>query len=77
MPGGRCSKRRCVQQVQQEAAGEGADAATPSHLTESRWQARCAVLSLLATFLLHSPQASTAARLAACENVLELGCLMT
>ena len=36
--------------------GETEDGSTPSHLTESRWQARCAVLSLLATFLLHSPQ---------------------
>ena len=30
--------------------------AVPSHLTQSRWEARCAVLSLLATFLLHSPK---------------------
>ena len=69
--------QKCPTQVQQEAAGEGADAVTPSHLTESRWQARCAVLSLLATFLLHSPQASTAACLAACESLMDLGCLMT
>ena len=48
-----------VAQVEQEAEVEATEAATPGHLTESRWQARCAVLSLLATFLLHSPQAGS------------------
>ena len=38
-------------------------ASTPSHISESRWQARCAVLSLLATFLLHSPQVDPSSHL--------------
>ena len=50
--------------------GEAEDADTPNHLTESRWQARCAVLSLLATFLLHSPQVRPGGAGGCAESVL-------
>ena len=50
-------------------------ASTPSHISESRWQARCAVLSLLATFLLHSPQVPDVMGLTCINRVAHISAL--